>query len=267
MLINNALRAKVLMLAAVLFAAFGIVGSEVQAQRRSPEQGQRGAPQQGRAAPQQGQQGRYGGQAGQQQRMPQAARQESEPFIHGISVGAGLAVYQGDFTRNPEHNPIKYLAGSGKLSVRVGADHRLGRFDQYGLGVDLVYNRISGESSGGAGFSANTVALDFYGDYELPYIKQGLLRVFLGVGPNFIISPSYDGFPDSNTGGRFAENTEKLGTRVTGSLKVGVTILDKFRIGTRISSSDLVDGYKGFNSNGIPDFISFLNFSYRFSLK
>jgi len=266
MLNINALRAKVLILTAAFFAAFGIVGSEVQAQRRSPEQGQRGAPQQGRAAPQQGQ-GQYDGQTGQQQRMPQAARQESEPFIHGITVGAGLAVYQGDFTRNPEHNPIKYLAGSGKLAVQVGADHRLGRFDQYGLGVDLVYNRLSGQSSGGTGFSANTVALDFYGDYELPYIKQGLFRVFLGGGPNLIISPSYDGFPDSNSGSRFAENTEKLGTRVTGSLKVGVTIIDKFRIGTRISSSDLLDGYKGFNPDGIPDFVSFLSFTYRFSLK
>jgi len=265
MLNIDALRAKVLILTAVFFAAFGIVGSEVQAQRRSPEQGQRGAPQQGRAAPQQGQ-GQYGGQDGQQQRMPQAARQESEPFIHGVTVGAGLAVYQGDFSRNPDHNPIKYLAGSGKLSVRVGADHRLGRFDQYGLGVDLVYNRLSGESSGGTGFSANSLALDFYGDYELPYIKQGLFRVFLGVGPNFIISPSYEGF-DSQGSRRFEKNTEKLGTRVTGSLKVGVTILDKFRIGTRISSSDLLDGYKGFSSDGIPDFVSFLSFSYRFSLK
>ena len=265
MLINNALRAKVLMLAAVLFAAFGIVGSEVQAQRRSPEQGQRGAPQQGRAAPQQGQQGRYGGQAGQQQRMPQAARQESEPFIHGISVGAGLAVYQGDLSRNPEHNPIKYLAGNGSLSLRVGADHRLGRFDQYGLGVDLVYNRISGETTGtpNPSFSANTLALDFYGDYELPYIRQGLFRVFLGVGPNFVFGSSYENFSQLVPG----SNVEKLDSRVTGSLKVGVTILDKFRIGTRISSSDFLDGYEGFDPNGIPDFVSFMSFSYRFDLK
>ena len=258
MLNNNALRAKVLILTAAVFAAFGIVGSEVQAQRRAPEQGGRGAPQQGRGAPQQGQ---YGGQqGGQQQRMPQAARKESEPFIHGISVGLGLAVYQGDLSRNPNHNPIKYIAGNGKLAVRVGADHRLGRFDQYGLGVDLLYNRLGGQSSGGTKFSANSLALDFYGDYELPYVQQGLFRVFLGVGPNFIISPSYEGFSG-------LRNSEKLGTRVTGSLKVGVTILDKFRIGTRISSSDLLDGYKGFDSNGIPDFVSFLNFSYRFSLK
>lgn len=264
MLNNYALRAKVLILAAAFFAAFGIVGSEVQAQRRSPEQGRRGAPQQGRAAPQQGQ-GRYGGETGQQQRMPQAARQESEPFIHGISVGAGLAVYQGDLSRNPEHNPIKYLAGNGSLSLRVGADHRLGRFDQYGLGVDLVYNRVSGETTGtpNPSFSANTLALDFYGDYELPYIRQGLFRVFLGVGPNFVFGSSYENFSQLVPG----SNVKKLDSRVTGSVKVGVTILDKFRIGTRISSSDFLDGYEGFDPKGIPDFVSFLSFNYRFDLK
>jgi hypothetical protein len=255
MLTNFALRAKVLILTGALLALFGVADSSAQDQRRgAPQQGNRGA----------SQQGRYG-QAGQQQHRPQA-QPESEPFIHGISVGAGLAVYQGDFSRNPEHNPVKYLAGSGKLSVRVGADHRLGRFDQYGLGADLVYSRIGGETTGGSGFTANSLALDFYGDYELPYIQQGLFRVFLGVGPNFIISPSYDNFSTLSSS-EGDDSVQKLGTRVTGSLKVGVTILDKFRIGTRISSSDLIDGYKGFDPNGVPDIISFLNFSYRFDLK
>jgi hypothetical protein len=254
MLTNFALRAKVLILVGALFALVGGTGTWAQQQGGQRQGGQQRG------------QGRYGGARaqGQQQAQPQRAPQESEPFIHGISVGIGLAVYQGDFSRNPEHNPIKYLAGSGKLAVRVGADHRLGQFDQYGLGTDLVYNRLSGETTGGAGFKAHALALDFYGDYELPYVKQGLFRVFLGIGPNFIISPSYDNFSNLASQG---DNAQKLGTRVTGSLKVGVTILDKFRIGTRISSSDLLDGYKGFDPNGVPDFISFLNFSYRFSLK
>lgn len=257
MLTNFALRAKVLLFTGALLVLFGVADSSAQDQQRRPPQqrGNRGAPQQ---------QGRYGqdGQQGQQQRQPQT-QPESEPFIHGISVGAGLAIYQGDFTRNPEHNPVKYIAGSGKLSIRVGADHRMGRFDEYGFGADLVYIRVGGQTSGERGFSANMVALDFYGDYELPYVSQGLFRVFLGGGPNFIISPSYDNFPIPSSDNNF----EKLGTRVTGSLKVGVTILDKFQVGTRISSSDLVDGYKGFEPDGIPDFISFLNFSYRFDLK
>lgn len=246
MLTTVVLRAKLLILAGLFLATVGSGGALAQAPQRgqSPQQGAYGQPQ------------------SQAQQQPQA-RQESEPFIHGIIIGAGLAVYQGDFSRNPEHNIVKYLAGSGKLSLRFGLDHRMGRFDQYGVGADVIYNRLSGETTGGIGFSANSVALDFYGDYELPYIQQGLFRVFLGVGPNFLISPSYDGFPAENG----QDNFERLGTRVTGSIKVGVTILDKFRIGTRIASSDLIDGYKGYDPDGVPDIISFLNFSYRFNLK
>lgn len=198
-----------------------------------------------------------------ERQQSQAQVQESRSLIHGVSVGIGLTVYQGDFTRNPEHNIVKYLAGSGTLSARVGLDHRLGQFDQYGLGADLVYNRLSGETSGGRGFKTNTLSLDFYGDYELPYIAPGLFRVFLGGGPNFIIAPSYKNFPEESE----EDNFERLGTRVSASLKVGVTILDKFRIGTRIPSNDLIDGYKGFVADGVPDFLSFISFSYRFDVE
>jgi len=245
MLTTVARRAHLLLLSGVFFAAFGVAGAHAQ------------APQQG-APPQQG---RYGPSQNQEQTQQQEQTQESDPFIHGVSIGAGIAVYQGDFSRNPEHSIVKYIAGSGKLSLRAGIDRRMGRFDQFGVGADVVYNRLGGETTGGAGFTANSVAIDFYGDYELPYIRQGLLRVFVGAGPNIIISPSYEGFSSLSE-----ENAEKLGTRVTGSLKVGVTILDKIRVGTRIASSDLIDGYEGFDPGG-PDFISFLNFSYRFNLK
>jgi hypothetical protein len=255
MLMNVVRRAILLLLGGVLVA--GLSGEAVFAQ----------APQQGQPPPQGQPPGQYGpaqGQQGEQEQSPQQAQsEESEPFIHGISLGAGIAVYQGDFSRNPEHNLVKYVAGSGKLSLRAGVDHRMGQFDQYGVGADLIYNRLGGETTGGIGFSANSLALDFYADYELPYIRQGLLRVFVGGGPNFIISPSYEGFsnlPDN-------DNAQQLGTRVAASLKAGVTILDKFRIGTRVASSDLLDGYKGFGGGGAPDFISFLNFSYRFNLK
>lgn len=244
MLTDLTLRVKILLLIGASLAIFGVQ----EAMAQVPEQA-----------------GQYRGQTDDesQQEEPQAQQQGGESFIHGISVGIGLAVYQGDFSRNPEHNIVKYLAGSGKLSLRAGADHRLGRFEQYGLGADLVYNRISGETTGGSGFKTNSLALDFYADYELPYVKQGLFRVFLGGGPNFIISPSYDNFPEEGEN----DNFEKLGTRVTGSVKVGVTILDKVRVGTRIASSDLIDGYKGFDPDGVPDIISFLNFSYRFDLR
>lgn len=198
-----------------------------------------------------------------QSQEPPSRVQGDEPLIHGVTIGGGLAIYQGDYSLNPNHNFVKYVAGNGKLALRAGLDHRLGRFDQYGLGIDLVYNRLSGESSAGTGFKSNSLALDFYADYELPYIKQGLFRVFIGGGPNLIFSPTYSGDPAVTK----AENFQPLGTRVIGSLKVGVTVLDAFRIGTRIASSDLLDGYKGFTSDGVPDFVSFLNISYRFNVK
>lgn len=247
MLTNVVRRAILLLLGGVLFVGIGT--QPVLAQVQPPQQGQ---------PP-----GQPGPAQDQQQEQQEQQAQESEPFIHGVSLGAGIAVYQGDFSRNPEHSFVKYVAGSGKLSLRAGADHRMGQFDQYGVGADLVYNRLAGETTGGAGFEANSVALDVYADYELPYIRQGLFRVFVGGGPNFIISPSYRGFSALPK----TDRVEKLGTRVTGSLKVGVTILDKIRVGTRIASTDLIDGYEGFQEEGGPDFISFLNFSYRFNLK
>ncbi len=290
MLTNFALRAKVLILIGALIAVCGAGDAVAQEQENEdrrqaqPQQRgqaqpqQRGRPQQrGQARPQgrgqaQSQQrgqarSRRSGQGQQQggQAQTQQEPQQSEPFIHGISVGAGLAIYQGDFSRNPEHNPIVYVAGSGKLSVKVGADHRLGRFDQYGVGADLVYSRLSGTSTRETGFSVNSVALDFYGDYELPYVRQGLFRVFLGGGPTFLISPSYKNFENL---ARSEENSSKKGTRVIGSLKVGVTVLDKFEFGTRIASTDLLDGYEGFGGGGgVPDIVSFLNFTYRFNRK
>lgn len=199
------------------------------------------------------------------QRRPPQVQGESS-FIHGVSVAVGLAIYQGDYSLNPNHNIVKYIAGNGSLAARVGIDHRLGRFNQYGLGVDLVYNRLSGESPAGFGFDANTVALDFYADYELPYIREGLFRVFVGGGPSLVVSPSYEGnpLPSSSTG---QDRFQPLGTRVIGSFKAGVTILDSFRIGTRVASTDLLDGYKGFRPNGVPDFVSFLNVGYRFNVE
>lgn len=200
-----------------------------------------------------------------QERVPRQV-QDDGSFIDGISVAVGLAIYQGDFSRNPSHNPIRYIAGNGNLAARVGLDHRLGQFDQYGLGADLVYNRLAGESPRGNGFSANSVALDLYADYELPYISEGLLRVFVGGGPNLIISPSYNGTPRFVSSVGDDDRFQPLGTRVIGSFKIGVTILDSFRIGTRIASTNLLDGYKGFRNNDVPDFVSFLNVGYRFGL-
>jgi len=245
MYITSPLRPKSFVIQGVLLLLLGFCGVHAQG-RRAPQP----HPQSARA------------QQGQADQQTETAAQPSEPFIHGVTIAAGLAIYQGDFSRNPNHNIVKYVAGSGKLSLRAGVDHRLGRYHQFGVGADVVYNKLSGETTGGIGFETNSIALDFYADYELPYIKQGLFRVFVGGGPNFVISPSYTGFPEDPEDGKF----DRLGTRVMGSLKVGVTILDKFRIGTRIPSSDLIDGYKGFDPDSATDYISFINFGYRFDL-
>ena len=245
MLCTSTLWSKSVLLAGILFATLGL--QEGLAQRDQGQYPQGNNPQ-------------GTGQQGDNQSQVQSQPQ-SGSFVHGLSVGAGLAIYQGDLSANPEHNVVKYIAGNGSLSLRVGADHRLGTFDQYGFGADLVYSRISGETTGNISFKTDGIALDFYADYELPYIQQGLFRVFIGAGPFLLVSPSYGNFPQGNN------NFEELGTRVIGSLKYGVTIMDSFRIGSRVASSNLLDGYKGFNDTGVPDFVSFVNVSYRFDVE
>lgn len=190
--------------------------------------------------------------------------QERQPFVHGLSIGAGLAVYQGDFSRNPNHNVFKYL-GTAKPSIELGVDHRFGQFDQFGAGADLIYSHISGATSGKIEFQNNILSLDVYGDYELPYVKLGLFRVFAGAGPMLLINPSYQNFPDDANGDiRWRPD---LGTRFVGSAKFGVTIYGSVKIGTRITSTDLLDGYLGFHRDGLTDIVSFIKVSHRFDLR
>jgi hypothetical protein len=105
------------------------------------------------------------------------------------------------------------------------------------------------------------VSLDAYGDYELPYIQQGLFRVFVGGGASFLISPSYQGF---KSGDAWRPN---LGTRVVGSFSVGVTIIDKIQVGARFPTTDYLDGYRGFYEDPYPDVVSFVRFTHRFELR
>lgn len=189
--------------------------------------------------------------------------QEKRPFIDGIVAGVGLAIYQGDFSRNPNHNIFKYL-GTAKPNIKVGVDRRLGIYEQYGVGADLTYSHISGATSGRIEFSNNMISVDLYADYELPYIKLGLFRVFVGGGPLLLVNPKYQNFPED------AFEDEKwrpdLGTRVVGSGKVGVTIFDSVQIGTRITTTDLLDGYLGFYRGGITDIVSFIRVTHRFNI-
>jgi hypothetical protein len=185
---------------------------------------------------------------------------QHERLVHGIRVGGGLAAYQGDISRNPNDNILKYV-GTAKPSILVGADYRTGYYDQFGVGLDLVYTRLGGETTGNTSFSNNMVSLDAYADYELPYIQQGLFRIFLGGGASFLVSPSYQGF---ETGEEWRSN---LGTRVVGSFSVGVTIIDKIQVGARFPTTDYLDGYGGLYEDPYPDVVSFVRFTHRFELR
>lgn len=213
-----------------------------------------------------------GEQAGQRQQDPYA--EESIPFLHGIYLGAGVNLFQGDFSSNPNNNILKHL-GSAELNVLAGADKRFGAFEQYSLGAELEYNFLSGQQVVGQSFSAHTLSLDVMGNYDIPFVSQNLLRIFAGVGPMFIIAPSYDGFPteqrqeDLRSRGAIGEDVEwqsDLGTRVTGAAKFGIIIQDRIRLGLRVPFSDFVDGHTGINASGL-DFVTSINLGYRINLR
>jgi len=203
------------------------------------------------------------GQDRQQQEQPQE-QEIDQPFIHGVYVGVGLNTFQGDLDSNPNDNIVKHL-GAAQLDVAVGMDKRFGQFEQYGIEVMLSYDRISGQNVPNLQFTNNLLTLEFTGSYELPYIKQGLLRFFLGGGPMFVISPTYSGFPEEAP--RPEARYEELGTRVVGAFTGGVMIADKVRIGARVSTTDFLDGHNGIFDEGPVDLLGVITLGYRFNLK
>ncbi|MES3630496.1 MAG: hypothetical protein PPP56_10060 [Longimonas sp.] len=184
------------------------------------------------------------------------------PFIHGVKIGFGINTYQGDLSRNPNNNVLKY-ATSANPSAMVGVDWRFGEFEQYGLNTTLQYNRVAGKTTGQnvpLEFTNNLLALDFTADYDLPYIQQGLFRVFLGGGPLFVIEPTYENFPTDD------DRFDELGSRVTGSFVAGVSMFDTFRIGVRVPTSGMIDGHTGIDGVKRPDYVGFIDITYRFDL-
>ena len=185
------------------------------------------------------------------------------PFIHGIKVGLGLNTYQGDLSRNPNNNIVKYISASNP-TIGVTLDRRFGEFDQFGVNVGLQYNRIDGRTTGQNApleFTNNLLALDITADYDVPYISQGLFRVFLGGGPLFVIAPTYTNFPEEDS--RF----EELGSRVTGSFIGGVSMFDTFRIGARVPTTGMLDGHTGIDGVKRPDIMGFVQITYRFDFR
>lgn len=198
------------------------------------------------------------GQERQQQQQDQP-REVDQPFISGIYVGVGLNTYQGDLDSNPNDNLIKHL-GAAQLDITLGIDKRFGQFEQFGIEALLSYDRISGQNIRNLEFTNNLLTLEFTGSYDLPYIKQGLFRVFAGGGPMFVISPTYDGFPDGD------DRFDELGTRVVGAITAGVLITDKVRIAARISTTDFLDGHTGIDEAGPVDLLGVITVGYRFNL-
>lgn len=202
------------------------------------------------------------GQGGNAETAGQSAQEESTPFVHGLTIGGGISTYQGDLSRNPDNNILKYLSSSAP-SVFIRADRRFGTFQQFGVNAELQYSRISGKTTSGGQrpleFSNNLVGLDITADYDLPYVRQGLFRVFVGGGPLFVISPTYSSnFPES------APLFDPLGSRVVGSFVAGVSFFDTFRIGMRVSTSDYLDGHIGIDGKKSPDYLGFIGVMYRF---
>ena len=186
-----------------------------------------------------------------------------ESFIHGIKIGVGINTYQGDLSRNPGNNILKYVS-SANPSIGVALDRRLGEFDQYGLNVGLQYHRIDGRTTGQNApieFTNNLLGLDVTADYDLPYVRQGLFRVFVGGGPLFLIAPTYENFPEGDS--RF----EELGSRVTGSFVGGVSFFDTFRMGVRVPTTGWLDGHTGIDGVERPDYMGFVEITYRFDFR
>mgnify|MGYP006273433573 FL=1 len=190
--------------------------------------------------------------------------EESTPFVHGLTIGIGMSTYQGDLSRNPGNNILKYFS-TATPSVLVRADRRFGQFEQFGLNAELQYHRIAGKTTSGGSqpleVTNNLIGLDFTADYDLPYIRQSLFRVYLGGGPLFVVSPSYSSnFPEN-------EKFDPLGSRVVGSVVAGVTMFDTFRIGLRVSTSDFLDGHVGIDGTKGVDYMGFFGVTHRFDFQ
>ena len=198
----------------------------------------------------------------QQERTADASAKGVTRFIDGVTVGGGLAFYQGDLDANPGNNYLKFL-GSSRLSLFAGVDRR---YAGYALGLELGYDRLAGERQFGAGgseygFSNNLISLNAVGSLDLGHwgiLSPGLLRPFLGAGPTLMAGPQYEGFSDDPPG------FEGRGTRVRPNLTLGVNVQDAVRLGVRALPTDYVDGFTG---RYFPyDQVVFINVSYRFDL-
>lgn len=179
--------------------------------------------------------------------------------VDGITVGAGLALFQGDLDSNPTHSPLK-LIGNGNLRLLVGADKE---FAPFRLGLEVTYDRLVGSLRSDHAFTANAVSLDVAGSYNLPIISDGLFGLYAGVGPTLIVQPTYSDYIVSQSDDD--DRYRPLGSRVLVTGKVGIDFNDQIRVGMRLMPSDFVDGYAGINEEGAIDMVTSITLGYRFA--
>ena len=173
------------------------------------------------------------------------------PF-DGASIGIGLNAYHGDLDGNPDSEFIKYV-GAANLHLLAGVDRRFGAL---GLGLDFNFHRLTARS-GRVDMANNIASLDFTVSAGIGGVDQSLLRLYAGVAPTLLI-PRYYRFPSD------LEGYNDLGTRFVTSFPVGIIIQDRIRLGVRITTTDLLEGYVG--TGGNRDYLTFINLGYRFDL-
>ena len=173
------------------------------------------------------------------------------PF-DGASIGIGLNVYHGDLDGNPDSEFVKYV-GAANLHLLAGVDRRFGAL---GVGLDFNYQRLTARS-GRVDMANNIASLDFVVSMGVGGANQSLLRLYAGIAPTLLI-PRYYRFPSDR------EGYDDLGTRFVTSFPVGIILQDRIRLGIRVTTSDLLEGYRG--TGGDRDYLTFINLGYRFDL-
>jgi hypothetical protein len=196
------------------------------------------------------------------------AQQSPDPsspnWIDGVTVGIGINTFHGDVDSDDASYTFPRALTTAGLNLRVGIDRRFGPSDQRGIALHLGYDRIYGEGPQGARFTNNLITLDVLGEYEIPGVQDDLFRLFAGGGPTLIVNPSYRDLDLVRRGDPTI--SQRLGTRVVGTLVVGITIADRVRIGTRVATTDYLDGLRASGRNQPVDLLGFINVGYRFDL-
>lgn len=185
-------------------------------------------------------------------------------YLDGVVVGVGINTFHGDVDSSPADAEFFRALTTAGLDLRLGVDRRFGPDNRLGVAAHLVYDRIYGEGPPGPRFANNLVSLELVGEYEIPGIRDDLFRLFAGGGPTLLVNPSYSGLDLVGRGNPTI--VRERGTRVVGSIVLGVTIADRVRLGTRIATTDYLDGLRTSGRNQPVDLLGFINIGYRFDL-